>query len=104
MPSTNFIHNMSKSEENPNGVYFNKRRRIVTLSLILSSLVCFIIILILKPYASNPEIVKQIALIGSIDAIKDSVLVALYLIIATIHDVTFEKIAKLAKQIIKIKK
>lgn len=95
---------MSKSEENPNGVYFNKRRKLATLSLMLSSLVCFIIILILKPYASNPEIAKQIALIGSIEAIKDGVLVALYLIIATIHDISFEKIAKLATDIATIKK
>ena len=95
---------MSKSEDNPNGVYFNKRRKLATLSLMLSSLVCFIIILILKPYASKPEIAKQIALIGSIEAIKDGVLVALYLIIATIHDISFEKIAKLATDIATIKK
>ncbi len=93
-----FLSNMSENI-NPNNKYFNKRRKLATLSLILSSFVCFLAIFILRPYASNPEIAKYIALISAVEAIKDGVLVSLYLVIATIHDISFEKIAQFAKDI-----
>jgi predicted transporter len=92
------------AEINPNNKYFNKRRKLATLSLLLSSFVCFLGIFILKPYSSNPEIAKYIGLIVSVEAIKDGILVALYLVIATIHDISFEKIANLVTDVAKIKK
>ena len=95
MHSANIIYNMSKSEENPNNKFWNKRRKIVISGLIFSSLLTISAKQDLKPLLGNPNIAKWYVIMIIADNIKWSILAYLYIIYVTIQDISFEKIKAL---------
>ena len=102
----NILYNMSKKkvENNPNGVYFKVRRILaITFAILLISLALSTQIALIKNI-KLPGVAKQLVMHSVGYGAILGVILIVYLAIATIHDITFEKIAKLAKQIIKIKK
>lgn len=86
---------MSKSEENPNNKFWNKRRKIVISGLIFSSLLTISAKQDLKPLLGNPDITKWYVIMIIADNIKWSILAYLYIIYVTIQDISFEKIKAL---------
>ena len=86
---------MSKSEENPNNKFWNKRRKIVISGLIFSSLLIISAKQDLKPLLANPDIAKWYVIMVIADNIKWSILAYLYIIYVTIQDMSSEKIKAL---------
>ena len=92
------------TEKNPNGKFFLIRRIIVFVCLLRFLYVSHKIQTSLEPYISNPEIAKQYLLAYCIESVVLGVIIILYMISVLIHDISFEKIEKLAKYVADFKK
>lgn len=100
---TFFLNSMS-NEKNPNGKFFLIRRIIAFVCLLRFLYVSHKTQITLEPHISNPEIAKQYLFSYLIEASILGAIIILYMILVTIHDYGFEKIAKLAKYVMDFKK
>ena len=92
------------TEKNPNGKFFLIRRIIVFVCLLRFLYVSHKTQTVLEQYISNPEIAKQYLLAYCIESVVLGVIIILYMISVLIHDISFEKIEKLAKYFADFKK
>jgi hypothetical protein len=92
------------NEKNPNGKFFLIRRIIAFVCLLRFLYVSHKTQITLEPHISNPEIAKQYLFSYLIEASILGAIIILYMILVTIHDYGFEKIAKLAKYVMDFKK
>ena len=87
------------NEKNPNGKFFLIRRIIAFVCLLRLLYVSHKTQITLEPYISNHEIAKQYLFSYLIEASILGAIIILYMILVTIHDYGFEKIAQFAKDI-----
>jgi len=92
------------TKKNPNGKFFLIRRIIVFICLLRFLYVSHKTQITLEPYISNPEIAKQYLLSYCIESAILGAIIILYMILVTIHDMGFEKIAKIGKYVMDFKK
>jgi hypothetical protein len=92
------------TEKNPNGKFFLIRRIIVFICLLRLLYISHKIQKAFEPYISNPEIAKQYLLSYCIEAVILGIIIILYMILVTIHDIGYEKIAKIGKYVMDLKK
>lgn len=92
------------TEKNPNGKFFLIRRIIVFVCLLRFLYVSHKTQTALEPYISNPEIAKQYLLSSCMESVILGMIIILYMILVTIHDIGFEKIAKIGKYLADFKK
>jgi len=92
------------TEKNPNGKFFLIRRIIVFVCLLRFLYVSHKAQTTLEPHISNPEIAKQYLFSYLIEASILGAIIILYMILVTIHDYGFEKIAKIGKYVMDFKK
>jgi len=92
------------TKKNPNGKFFLIRRIIVFICLLRFLYVSHKIQKAFEPYISNPEIAKQYLLSYCIEAVILGIIIILYMILVTIHDIGYEKIAKIGKYVMDLKK
>jgi uncharacterized membrane protein len=91
-------------QKNPNGKFFFIRRIIVFICLLRLLYVSHQTQTVLAPYISNPEIAKQYLLSSCIESVILGIIIVLYMALATIHDIGFERIEKIGKYVADLKK
>jgi len=92
------------TKKNPNGKFFLIRRIIAFVCLLRLLYLSYNVQKVLEPYISTPEIARQYVISSCIESIILGIIIILYLVLVTIHDISFQKIAKIGKYVMDFKK
>lgn len=90
---------MSKLIKNPNGSYFKIRRTVLIVTGIVLLAVIYLIEKTLVANISLPDAIKWFSLVNLTILVCGTLIVVIYYLTVLIHDVSFERIAKLGTKL-----